>query len=224
MGVRDLVLELPAENPASAVQHNTVIRKMALKSAFEPLGYPILNVVAGRDLPSLVADASTLILKYASILVVDTLQVQALLPLMMLRQNIYTDPQKPIQVEPKVYPIGEPGRNAPVLVTTNFSLTYFLVSGEIENSGVPAHLGVVECEGMSVLTAWAAGKFSGAKVGAFVKASGLEGQVATRRIIIPGYVAQISGELEESLPGWEVVVGPQEASDLGSFLKLQAAA
>jgi acetyl-CoA decarbonylase/synthase complex subunit gamma len=223
MGVRDLVLELPAGNPATAVQHNTVIRKMALKSAFEPLGYPILNVIAGRELASLVADASTLLLKYASILVVDTLQYQALLPLMMLRQNIYTDPQKPIQVEPKVYPIGEPGSHAPVLVTTNFSLTYFLVSGEIENSGVPAHLGVVECEGMSVLTAWAAGKFSGAKVGAFVKASGLEGQVATRRIVIPGYVAQISGELEESLPGWEVVVGPQEASDLGPFLKLQAA-
>ena len=223
MGVPDLVLELPAENPAAAAQYNTVMRKMALRGAFEPLGYPILNVVAGRELPSLVADASTLILKYASILVLDTLQVEALLPLMMLRQNIYTDPQKPIQVEPKVYPIGEPGRDSPVLVTTNFSLTYFLVSGEIENSGVPAHLGVIECEGMSVLTAWAAGKFTGAKVGAFIKSSGLGDQVATRRIVIPGYVAQISGELEESLPGWEAVVGPQEASDLGSFLKMHAA-
>ena len=223
MGVQDLVLELPAENPAAALQYNTVIRKMALKASHQPLGYPILNVVTARDLPSLVADASTLLLKYASILVVDTLQYQALLPLMMLRQNIYTDPQKPIQVEPKVYPIGEAGTNSPVLVTTNFSLTYFLVSGEIENSGVPVHLAIVECEGMSVLTAWAAGKFSGAKVAAFLKASGLEAQVATRRLIIPGYVAQISGELEESLPGWEVVVGPQEASDLGPFLKLHAA-
>ena len=223
MGVQDLVLELPAENPAAALQYNTVIRKMALKASHQPLGYPILNVVTARDLPSLVADASTLLLKYASILVVDTLQYQALLPLMMLRQNIYTDPQKPIQVEPKVYPIGEAGTNSPVLVTTNFSLTYFLVSGEIENSGVPVHLAIVECEGMSVLTAWAAGKFSGAKVAAFLKASGLEAQVATRRVIIPGYVAQISGELEESLPGWEVVVGPQEASDLGPFLKLHAA-
>ena len=223
MGVQDLVLELPAENPAAALQYNTVIRKMALKASHQPLGYPILNVVTARDLPSLVADASTLLLKYASILVVDTLQYQALLPLMMLRQNIYTDPQKPIQVEPKVYPIGEAGTNSPVLVTTNFSLTYFLVSGEIENSGVPVHLAIVECVGMSVLTAWAAGKFSGAKVAAFLKASGLEAQVATRRLIIPGYVAQISGELEESLPGWEVVVGPQEASDLGPFLKLHAA-
>jgi len=223
MGVQDLVLDLPAENAAAVLQYNTVIRKMALKGSFEPLGYPIINFVSGYDLPSLVADASTLLLKYASILVMDTLQYQALLPLMMLRQNIYTDPQKPIQVEPKVYAIGEPGPTSPVLVTTNFSLTYFLVAGEIENSGVSAHLGIVECEGMSVLTAWAAGKFSGAKVAAFLRASGLEGQVKTRRLIIPGYVAQISGELEESLPGWEVVVGPQEVSDLGPFLKLHAA-
>jgi acetyl-CoA decarbonylase/synthase complex subunit gamma len=223
LGVQDLVLEIPAENPAAVLQYNTVIRKMALKGSFEPLGYPIINFVSGRDLPSVVADASTLLLKYASILVLDTLQYQAMLPLMMLRQNIYTDPQKPIQVEPKIYPIGEPGPDSPVLVTTNFSLTYFLVSGEIENSGVAAHLGIVECEGMSVLTAWAAGKFSGAKVGAFLKASGLESQVKTRRLIIPGYVAQISGDLEESLPGWEVVVGPQEAADLGPFLKMHAA-
>ncbi len=223
MGVQDIVLDLPAENPGAVLQHNTAIRKMALKANFEPLGFPIINFVTAGDLPSLVADASTLLLKYASILVIDTLQYQALLPLMMLRQNIYTDPQKPIQVEPKIYPIGEAGPNSPVLVTTNFSLTYFLVSGEIENSGVPAHLGIVECEGMSVLTAWAAGKFSGAKVGAFLKASGIADQVKTRRVIIPGYVAQISGELEESLPGWEVIVGPMEAADLGPFLKMHAA-
>jgi len=221
LGVQDLVIELPADNPAAELQFNTIIRKAALKSNFEPLGYPIINFVTGRSMPELVADASTLICKYASILVVDTLAVQALLPLMMLRQNIYTDPQKPIQVEPKVYEIGEPDENSPVLVTTNFSLTYFIVSGEIENSGVPAHLVIVECEGMSVLTGWAAGKFTGEKIAAFIKQSGLEQQVKTRRLIIPGYVAQISGELEEGLPGWEIVVGPQEASDLGPFMKLQ---
>jgi acetyl-CoA decarbonylase/synthase complex subunit gamma len=223
MGIEDIVLEVPAGNPAAVLQNNTILRKMALRSNFAALGYPILNFATGRDLASLVADASTYILKYASILVIDTLQYQALLPLMMLRQNVYTDPQKPIQVEPKVYPIGEAGPASPVLVTTNFSLTYFLVSGEIENSGVPAHLAIVECEGMSVLTAWAAGKFSGAKIGAFIKASGIEAQVSTRRIVIPGYVAQISGELEECLPGWEVVVGPQEAADLGAFLKMHTA-
>ena len=222
LGVQDIVLDIPADNPAAALQHNTVIRQAALKSLFEPLGYPILNFVPSRDLPSLVADATTLLTKYASILVLERMDAQALLPLMMLRQNIYTDPQKPIQVEPKVYPIGEPGPDSPVVATTNFSLTYFLVSGELENSGVASHLVVVETEGMSVLTAWAAGKFSGAKIAAAVKAAALEGQVRTRRIIIPGYVAQISGELEEALPGWEVLVGPGEVGDLAPLLKRQA--
>jgi acetyl-CoA decarbonylase/synthase complex subunit gamma len=151
------------------------------------------------------------------------MQLETLLPLMMLRQNLFTDPQKPIQVEPKVYPIGEPGPDSPVLATTNFSLTYFLVSGEVENSGVPAHLLIIESEGMSVLTAWAAGKFSGAKVAAALKASGLEGQLTRRRLVLPGYVAQISGEVEDGLPGWEVLVGPGECTDLGPFLKRQAA-
>ena len=108
-------------------------------------------------------------------------------------------------------------------MTTNFSLTYFIVSGEIENSGTSAWLLVPECEGLSVLTAWAAGKFSGASVGKFAKEIGLEKQVTSRRIIIPGYVAQISGELEENLPGWQVVVGPQEAADLESFIKARVA-
>lgn len=222
LGVKDIVLDPDADNPAATLQCNTIIRKTALKNSFEPLGYPIMNFVATRDAASLVADACTFVCKYASIVVLDRLRYEVLLPLMMLRQNIYTDPQKPIQVEPKVYPIGEPGPRSSVLATTNFSLTYFLVSGEIENAGVPAYLLIVESEGMSVLTAWAAGKFSGAKVAAALKASGLEREVQTRRLIIPGYVSQISGELEEALPGWEVLVGPNEAADLGPFLKKQA--
>ena len=163
------------------------------------------------------ADASTYLCKYASILVLDRMNYEVLLPLMMLRQNIYTDPQKPIQVEPKVYPIGEPGPDSPVLVTTNFSLTYFLVSGEIENSGVPAHLVIVETRrheradrlgGGQVLRREDRGRGEGQRAS--------KSSVRTRRIIIPGYVAQISGELEEALPGWEVLVGPGEAADLGS--------
>ena len=139
--------------------------------------------------------------------------------LFTLRQNIYTDPQKPIQVDPKVYPIGEPGPESPVFVTTNFSLTYFIVSGEIENSGTSAHLVVADAEGQSVLTAWAAGKFVGETIAKFIKDIKLEEQVKTRKIVIPGFVAQISGDLEDSLPGWEVIVGPQEASDIPSFVK-----
>ena len=123
-----------------------------------------------------------------------------------------------------MYAVGEPNENSPVFVTTNFSLTYFIVSGEIENSGTSAWLVVPECEGMSVLTAWAAGKFSGAGIGKFIKEIGLEKQVQTRQIVIPGYVAQISGELEECLPGWKVLVGPQDASDLESFIKARLAA
>ncbi len=188
------------------------------------MGYPVMNFLTGKDLPSLVADASALICKYASIIVVDTLAYQAPLPMMMLRQNIFTDPQKPIQVEPRVYPVGEPNENSPVLVTTNFSLTYFIVSGEVENSGIPAYLAIVETEGISVLTGWAAGKFSGEKIAAFIKESGLADQTKCRKIIIPGYVAQISGELEECLPGWQVLVGPQEASDLAPFMKMHASA
>ena len=159
------------------------------------------------------------ITKYGGICVLPGFDPAMLVSLMTLRLNIYTDPQKPIQVEPKVYPVGEPDRNSPVFITTNFSLTYFIVSGEIENSGTNAWLVVPECEGMSVLTAWAAGKFSGASIAKFIKGIGLEEQVATRQIIIPGYVAQISGELEESLPGWKVIVGPQEAADIESFVK-----
>ncbi len=207
LGLKDIVLDIPADNPAATLQYNTVIRKAALKNSFEPLGYPIINFVTALDDASIVADASTFLCKYGSIVVLDRIKLELLLPLMMLRQNIYTDPQKPIQVDPKVYPIGEIGKDSPVLVTTNFSLTYFLVSGEIENSGIPANLLVVDTEGMSVLTGWAAGKFSGEKVANAVKASGLAEQ-GKHRIIIPGYVSQISGEIEEGLPGWEVLVGP----------------
>ena len=223
LGLKEIVLDLPADNPAAALQYNTIIRKAALKNAFEPLGYPIINFVTALDDASAVADASTYLCKYASIVVLDRMKLELLLPLMMLRQNIYTDPQKPIQVDPRVYPIGEPGKDALLVVTTNFSLTYFMVSGEIENSGVPANLLVVDTEGMSVLTGWAAGKFSGEKVAAAVKASGLGDQPGRHRIIIPGYVSQISGEVEEGLPGWEVLVGPGEASDIGPFMKIQAA-
>jgi acetyl-CoA decarbonylase/synthase, CODH/ACS complex subunit gamma len=122
-------------------------------------------------------------------------------------------------VEPKLYLIGEPTPNSPIFITTNFSLTYFIVSNEIENSGTSAWLLVPECEGMSVLTAWAAGKFSGASIGKFAREIGLENLVSTRQIIIPGYVAQISGELEESMPGWKIWVGPQDAGDIESFVK-----
>jgi acetyl-CoA decarbonylase/synthase, CODH/ACS complex subunit gamma len=221
-GFQDIVLQFQTSSLAEQFQTNSAIRRAALKDAVKPLGYPFLHFLQDTgDLLRTAAGAITEIDKYGGICVLPVFDPALIAALMTLRLNIYTDPQKPIQVEPKIYPIGEPGQDSPVFVTTNFSLTYFTVSGEIENSGTSAWLVVPECEGMSVLTAWAAGKFSGASIAKFVKEVGLEQQVSTREIVIPGYVAQISGELEESLPGWKVIVGPQDAADIESFVRMR---
>jgi acetyl-CoA decarbonylase/synthase, CODH/ACS complex subunit gamma len=218
-GFNNLLLGFQTYSLAELFQTSSIARRVALKDEFKPLGYPSIHFIEDNDFIDASVVAINEISKYGGICVLPCFDPAMLAPLMTLRLNIYTDPQKPIQVEPKVYAVGEPKGDSPVFVTTNFSLTYFIVSGEIENSGASAWLVVPECEGMSVLTAWAAGKFSGASIAKFVKSIGLEDQVKTREIIIPGYVAQISGELEESLPGWKVIVGPQEAGDIESFVK-----
>lgn len=218
-GVRNIAIDIPSLNSASIIQHNTVMRKSAL-SGNKEFGFPLVNFITGRENSNdLISDAASCICKYSSLLVFDNLDPEVLLSLMMLRQNIYTDPQKPIQVEPGLYKIGEPTAASPLIITTNFSLTYFIVSGEIESSGVSAHLAIVEAEGMSVLTAWAAGKFSGEKIATFLKSKNIADQMTCKDIIIPGYVACISGELEENMLGWQILVGPQEASDIVPFLK-----
>ncbi len=218
-GFNNLVLNFETFSLAEQFQANSIARRAALKDSVKAFGYPSIKFIDATDSFDIAGEAINEITKYGGICVLPYFDAAMLVSLMTLRLNIYTDPQKPIQVEPKVYPIGEPDKNSPVFLTTNFSLTYFIVSGEIENSGTNAWLVVPECEGMSVLTAWAAGKFSGASIAKFIKGIDLEAQIATRQIIIPGYVAQISGELEESLPGWKVVVGPQEAADIESFVK-----
>jgi acetyl-CoA decarbonylase/synthase complex subunit gamma len=218
-GFNDLLLEFQTHSLAEQFQTNSLVRRTALKDNYKPLGYPGLTFLEPGDLLDTTVRAVTETCKYGGICVLPSFDAAQLVTLMTLRLNIYTDPQKPIQVEPKLYPIGEPKPDSPVFVTTNFSLTYFIVSGEIENSGISAWLLVPECEGMSVLTAWAAGKFSGVTIGKFAKDIGLDSQVSTRALVIPGYVSQISGELEESLPGWKVLVGPQDAADLESFIK-----
>ena len=218
-GFNDLILHFQTHSLAEQFQVNSIARRTALKDNYKPLGYPHLKFLESNDMMENCVDAVTEISKYGGICVLPYFDPAELVALMTLRLNIYTDPQKPIQVDPKVYPVGEPKEDSPIFLTTNFSLTYFIVSGEIENSGTSAWLIVPECEGMSVLTAWAAGKFSGASVGKFIKEIELEKQVTTREIVIPGFVSQISGELEESLPGWKVLVGPQEAGDIESFVK-----
>jgi len=218
-GMNNLILNLESQNIGHQLQDNTILRRSALKKHFKPFGYPLFTHLQAENEFDLLAKASMLLCKYGSIIVLPEYDKAMFYTLLTLRQNIYTDPQKPIQVDPKVYPIGEPTPESPVFITTNFSLTYFMVSGEIENSGISAHLVVAEAEGQSVLTAWAAGKFGGETVAKFIKDVKLEEQVKTRKIVIPGLVAQISGDLEEHLPGWEVIVGCQEASDIPSFVK-----
>lgn len=218
-GVSDLILNLKSRNLGHQLQDNTILRRSALRNNFKPFGFPLFSYIRGKNVFESLAEASVLLCKYDSIIVLPEYSKAFLYALFSLRQNIYTDPQKPIQVDPKIYPIGDPTPDSPVFVTTNFSLTYFMVSGEIENSGISAHLVIADVEGQSVLTAWAAGKFVGETIAKFIKDIGLEDLVKTRKIVIPGFVSQISGDLEESLPGWEVIVGPQEASDIPSFVK-----
>jgi acetyl-CoA decarbonylase/synthase, CODH/ACS complex subunit gamma len=221
-GFHDILLQFQTSSLAQRFQTNSAVRRAALRDSVKPLGYPFLSFLHHtKDLLEMIVPAITEIIKYGGICVLPVFDPALMATLMTLRLNIYTDPQKPIQVESRVYPIGEPRPDSPVFVTTNFSLTYFTVSGEIENSGTSGWLVVPDCEGMSVLTAWAAGKFSGTSIAKFVKEVGLENQVSTREIVIPGYVAQISGELEENLPGWKVLVGPQDAADIESFIRIQ---
>ena len=142
-----------------------------------------------------------------------------LFPLLLERLNIYTDPQRPMTVTEGIFEINNPDENSPVMVTTNFALTYFIVSGEIEASKVPAWLLIKDSEGLSVLTAWAAGKFAGDDVGMFVKKSGIMDKVKHTELIIPGYAAAIAGDVEEELPGWTITVGPREVAHLPGFLR-----
>ncbi len=218
-GCQDLVLNLETANLGLELQQNTILRRSALKTDFKPFGFPLFTQIPSGNSCDVLAIASALLCKYDSIIVLPEYDKALLYSLLTLRQNIYTDPQKPIQVDPKIYPIGEPTEDSPVFITTNFSLTYFMVSGEIENSGISAHLVVCDTEGQSVLTAWAAGKFVGETIAKFIKEIDLDQKVKTRKIVIPGFVSQISGDLEENLPGWEVIVGCQEASDIPSFVK-----
>ncbi|MEW6555780.1 MAG: acetyl-CoA decarbonylase/synthase complex subunit gamma [Elusimicrobiota bacterium] len=211
-GIKDIVLDCGSRELSKCVQDFTQIRRLALKKNFRPLGYPVLAFA--KD----IFEASTYITKYANILVVETDKVEDILPLITLRLNIYTDPQKPIMMEPKLYTIGTPDAQSPFLVTTNFSLTFFTVVPEVENSKMPAWLLVCDSDGMSVLTAWAADKFNAEIVDTWMKKTEIASKVSHKKIIIPGYVSVMSGKLEDTT-GWQVLVGPKEASGIPKYLK-----
>ncbi|RJQ45476.1 MAG: acetyl-CoA decarbonylase/synthase complex subunit gamma [Nitrospiraceae bacterium] len=222
LGVSDLVLDSGAKAAKEIIEHNTQIRRSALRKNFKPLGFPIINFVLRDDPVYEATAASVAIAKYSSIVVLSSIEKWKNLALFTVRQNLYTDPQVPMQVEQKIYKISEPSANSPLMITTNFSLTYFIVSGEVENSKVPSLLAVMDCEGLSVLTAWAAGKFTAAKISQFIKESGIEGQISHKELIIPGQVAILSGALEDKLEGWKITVGPREANAIPTFLKSKA--
>ena len=218
-GVDDMVLDLGGTNLGEWLTRSTQARRLALKSNFKPLGYPTIFFAAQNGLDKEAIYAAQAISKYAGFVVLDTFAPEMIYPLLVLRENIYTDPQKPIQVQPGVYEINSPKPESPVLVTTNFSITYFAVANEVEGSGLPAWLVVTDAEGMSVLTAWAAGKFDAERIAKAIKGFNVADKVSRKRIVLPGHVAVLSGEVEEELPGWEVRVGPREAVDLPAFMK-----
>lgn len=220
IGVNDLVISPTQRSFYATLIANTTIRRMALKKNYKPLGFPIMSFPGDVRNPAREAVlAAQAIGKYSSFIIIDNFSPERIYPLLVLRENIYTDPQKPIQVQPGVYEINNPSANDPVLVTTNFSITYFSVANEVEGSGNSAWLLVADSEGMSVLTAWAAGKFDAEGIAKAVKENQLASKLEKRRIVLPGHVAVLSGELEEELPEWEIKVGPREAVDIPQYMK-----
>lgn len=220
-GVKDIVISPTQRSLHGTLIANTITRRMALEENFRPLGFPILNFPGDDPDPTREINlAAQAIGKYAGFIVLDHFEPAVAYPLLVLRENIYTDPQEPIQVTPGIYEINEPAPTDPVLVTTNFSITYFSVANEIESSGIPAWLLVSDAEGMSVLTAWAAGKFDAVSIAKDVKKFDAASKLnEEKHIVLPGHVAVLSGELEEELPDWSVKVGPREAVDLPNYMK-----
>jgi len=217
-GVENIILSLDGASPRDRLYGLSRMRVLSLKKIFRPLGYPTISFVTDPDTDTQVASAVSLICKYSGIVVVDTIEPYAILPMLTVVMNIYTDPQKPVQVEPKVYPIGEPDENSPLMFTTNFSLTYYTVESDVEASRVPSYILVVDTEGTSVLTAYSGDKLNEKTVADAMVKYGVDKLVKHRKLIIPGYVAVMSGKLEEAT-NWEVMVGPRECSMLPKYLQ-----
>ncbi len=221
MGLKDLVLDTGSRDVRQSMEDMIAIRRAALKDLKREVGFPTITfpceMASNLDMETLLA--GQFVAKYGSIVVLSDFRGESLFPLLLERLNIYTDPQRPMTVTEGIFEINNPDENSPVMVTTNFALTYFIVSGEIEASKVPAWLLIKDAEGLSVLTAWAAGKFAGDDVGMFVKKCGIADKIKHQELIIPGYAAAIAGDVEEELPGWTITVGPREAAHLPGFLR-----
>jgi acetyl-CoA decarbonylase/synthase complex subunit gamma len=221
-GNKKLVIDVGSVSIKDAFANAVQIRRGALKDQDRSFGYPsIVNLhkLAGNDENLETALASVFTLKYGSIIILSNMSYATALPLYGLRQNIYTDPQKPMKMEPKVYPVNGADENAICAITVDFALSYFVINGELERSGVPVNLIVSDAGGYSVLTSWAAGKFSAGTIAKFFKEADIEGKVKSRNLLIPGKVAVLKGELEENLQGWKILVGPNEAVGVVKWLK-----
>jgi len=222
LGNKNLVLDVGCVSVRDAFEGTVQIRRAALKGGNRTFGYPSL-VDVGKLAPGneymQTALASVFTLKYGSIIVMENMSYPQALPLYGLRQNIFTDPQKPMKVEPGIYPLNGADENSICVTTVDFALTYFVVTGELERSGVPMNLLISDAGGYSVLTAWAAGKLSASSLAKFFKEFEIESKIKSRTLVIPGKVAVLKGEIEESLPGWKVVVAPGEAIEAVKFFK-----
>jgi acetyl-CoA decarbonylase/synthase complex subunit gamma len=220
LGVEDLLLDPGTSDFYGTLKALIFLRRLALKKVFRPVGYPTLAFVHGEDPFELAAQGTAYICKYAQVVILPKASPELLLALLTVRQNIYTDPQVPLAIEAKVYEVGNPGPDSPVLVTTNFALTYFTVEGEVERSKVPAYIAVIDTGGLGVLNAYADDRFTAEKIVKALREYGIMEKVRHKRIIIPGLVAQLKAEIEDE-SGWEVIVGPEDAAGIPAFLRQQ---
>lgn len=221
-GNKNLILDVTAATAKETLANAVNVRRTALKDGDRSFGYPsIVNLTrfAKNNQHLQTAYATMFVEKYGSIIVMDEMTYAQALPLYGLRQNIFTDPQKPMKVEAKIYPLNGADENAPCCLTVDFALTYFLVSGELERANTPVNLLITDASGMSVLTAWAAGKFSSSSIKKFFDENDLDNKFKNHTLIIPGKVAVMKGEIQEKLPNWNVVVGPLEAVQLPKYMK-----
>ena len=222
LGNKNLVIDVTGADVKETFKNAVQIRKAAIKDGDRTFGYPsIVNLhkIAAGDLHKQAALLSLFTMKYGSVIVAEHIGYAEALPLYGLRQNLFTDPQKPMKVEPGVYPLNGADENSVCLTTVDFALTYFLVSGELDRSGVPVNLIINDAGGLSVLTSWAAGKFSSSSIAKFFQEQDIEGKIKSRKLIIPGKVAVLKGELEAKMPGWEIIIAPNEAVQLVKFMK-----
>ncbi|MCD7737190.1 MAG: acetyl-CoA decarbonylase/synthase complex subunit gamma [Lachnospiraceae bacterium] len=222
LGNKNLLFDVGANSVKEAFQIAVQFRKAAIKDSNRTCGYPSivrLDRLCGGDKHLQAALLSLFTMKYGSIIVLDQMTYAEANPVYGLRQNVFTDPQKPMKVEPGIYPLNGADENSICVTTVDFALTYFLVSGELERSGVPLNLIINDAGGLSVLTSWAAGKFSAGTIAKFFEEQKIEEKVKSRKLVIPGKVAVLKGELEAKLPGWEIIIAPNEAVQLVKFMK-----